>query len=558
MTFVDYVTPVPADWLNNVNAYVNAVHTNISVVNSIASLRLLSKLTNTQSLVTGYYTQSDGGGGIYNFIASDTTSADNGGTIIVASDGGRWYLQNTGTVSVKQFGAKGDNTTNDAAAFQNAINSGATRIHVPASQYRINTALNFTNRSTALVIYGDGAYYANNGGTVIHFFTGTWMADMTGCQFLHLEHMRWVSDGTVGSATMGCLYARSTLIGFAILNSMFKMIIELPSSTGSTAGSVALADNCMENFIADGCWFLADTPYATTLANELSFASIYATLANTTFSNTDKSFRQCVFLARGGAANLLVGMADSTFDQCNWTLFGFLGGAIPSAIIMESSLQGYQNCENIRFTGDFESFPAICDCTGNTADLNFDVTTSGLTTGNFILMFNSTTHDGFRLKVNRINGPVGTVVLASGPGVTINNAEIFLAVGQILADSNITLQGGTVYGGGNDLANAANLTVNSASSFTASYFNSKITGQVAWTPGAVPANSTVVTLLGVPGAALNSSVRVMPPYSIPFCIASAFVTSPGSVELMLSNVNGSASTAFGSGLWTVEVTKIHG
>ncbi len=87
------------------------------VVDSIASLRSLSKLVYSRSHVTGYYAPHDGGGGSYQLDPNDASSVDNGGTVIVAADGGRWKLQITGSVSAKQFGARGDGVvgTNNAS-----------------------------------------------------------------------------------------------------------------------------------------------------------------------------------------------------------------------------------------------------------------------------------------------------------------------------------------------------------------------------------------------------------------------------------------------------------
>ena len=88
------------------------------VVSSIAALRtLVSSSASKHAFVTGYYAQGDGGGGPYYLDAADVISADNGGTIIVAADGGRWKRIGT-AVSVKTFGAKGDNVANDTTAIQ--------------------------------------------------------------------------------------------------------------------------------------------------------------------------------------------------------------------------------------------------------------------------------------------------------------------------------------------------------------------------------------------------------------------------------------------------------
>lgn len=93
------------------------------VADSIAQLRVLDHTKYTRAFVTGYYAAHDGGGGAYQYDASDTSSADNGGTIIVATDGGRWKLQAfNNMVAAEQFGAKGDRVTDDTSVFQSAAN----------------------------------------------------------------------------------------------------------------------------------------------------------------------------------------------------------------------------------------------------------------------------------------------------------------------------------------------------------------------------------------------------------------------------------------------------
>ena len=57
------------------------------------------------------------------------------------------------TVSVKDFGAKGDGVTDDTAAIQAALNSSAVAIYVPAGRYRITANI---TRSGHTLLYGDG------------------------------------------------------------------------------------------------------------------------------------------------------------------------------------------------------------------------------------------------------------------------------------------------------------------------------------------------------------------------------------------------------------------
>lgn len=123
-----------------------------SVVNSIAALRLVDKTVNSDVFANGYYAAGDGGGGHYWLDSSDTTSADNGGTIIVAADGGRWKLIYSGDVTLKQFGAKGDGTTNDQPSIQAAINSGV-GLYATAGTYKVNSALLCS--AETFLIHGD-------------------------------------------------------------------------------------------------------------------------------------------------------------------------------------------------------------------------------------------------------------------------------------------------------------------------------------------------------------------------------------------------------------------
>lgn len=139
-------------------------------VDTIAELRTLSKYAQDKVVVMGYHTVGDLGGGPFYLDVNDTTSADNGGTIIVANDGGRWKRIFDGGYSVEQWGAYADGIHDDTAAIQAAIddlpaNGGIVRFARNSGVYLITQTLTIGNGSDsghstkngiALLGLGDG------------------------------------------------------------------------------------------------------------------------------------------------------------------------------------------------------------------------------------------------------------------------------------------------------------------------------------------------------------------------------------------------------------------
>ena len=95
-------------------------------LDSIDALRSFSGGTAVKIVqVAGYYADKQAiGGGVFVADASDKTSSDNGGTVIVSADGTRWRRQ-ADAVSPLDFGARGDGATDDTTYFvslESAIN----------------------------------------------------------------------------------------------------------------------------------------------------------------------------------------------------------------------------------------------------------------------------------------------------------------------------------------------------------------------------------------------------------------------------------------------------
>src|SRR5262249_10332442 len=92
----------------------------------------------------------DGGGGSFRFLVGSQLP-DNKGTIIapVPLRPGRWVRNETTDATVKWFGARGDNRTNDTAAIQAAVNNlpAGRLLRFPAGVYRIDAAVGVSLKS---------------------------------------------------------------------------------------------------------------------------------------------------------------------------------------------------------------------------------------------------------------------------------------------------------------------------------------------------------------------------------------------------------------------------
>jgi hypothetical protein len=113
----------------------------------------------------GFHTKGDGGGGVFFWDATKDKSEHNGGTIIdpsiaglvanweytqnlyfspAAIGQGCWVREYSGAVSVKWFGAKGDGTTDDTLAIQQALDS-KNDVYFSSDTYAVSDKILITN-----------------------------------------------------------------------------------------------------------------------------------------------------------------------------------------------------------------------------------------------------------------------------------------------------------------------------------------------------------------------------------------------------------------------------
>lgn len=106
----------------------------------------------TQAGLAGFFQRDD----------ADTTSADNGGTIIVDASGRRWMRVFVTAVNVKWFGAVGDGVTDDTAAIQAAV-AASNSIVVPPGNYYLDE---YSSSNDVVFQLHNGTYNIQNIGDV--------------------------------------------------------------------------------------------------------------------------------------------------------------------------------------------------------------------------------------------------------------------------------------------------------------------------------------------------------------------------------------------------------
>jgi hypothetical protein len=175
--------------------------------------------TKTRVYVTGVLAAArpDGISGVFVHRSTDASSADNGGTIIVDGLGRRWHRDGASTdmLSVKWFGAKGDNSAIDTPAFEAAravletdsAYRGGT-LYIPKGVYLLDDELAFTSYAAGAI---HNVYLKGDGGasTYLNFTTAPSGSD--GISFNSGLHFG-VSDLTISNAPRDGL----SLVGGAI------------------------------------------------------------------------------------------------------------------------------------------------------------------------------------------------------------------------------------------------------------------------------------------------------------------------------------------------------
>lgn len=161
----------------------------------------------TQSGLAGFFQRDD----------ADTTSADNGGTIIVDASGRRWKRLYAGPLNVMWFGAVGDGITNDTDSINAAISvvkaqtkGGEVYFPQPRVAYAV-TEINMTSATSdftkSIKLSGDGRFRS----LIIPFSAGGVLLNMLGMNNAVIQGLHFDSSNLVSQAAI--FMARSTTSG---------------------------------------------------------------------------------------------------------------------------------------------------------------------------------------------------------------------------------------------------------------------------------------------------------------------------------------------------------
>jgi len=132
------------------------------------------------------------------------------------------------TVSVKDFGAVGDGTTDDTAAIQAAVNVGGD-VFFPVGRYVISSTINVTK---TMVLRGAAASFGDSTAAAELIYTGSGIAVQIGTSGTKIYNVR---IDTLKISASGTATSSATAIGLKLLNSNYAVISNLVVR-GFTAG----------------------------------------------------------------------------------------------------------------------------------------------------------------------------------------------------------------------------------------------------------------------------------------------------------------------------------
>ncbi len=145
-------------WTEALTAPLEESYDDTEYLTNTAALQAKNYSTSTTPLYV-YLSRSHGvedGGGWFRLDSADTTSADNGGTIIVTASGERYKRQYNGALDPYWFGLTADGVADDSEALQDTVDAavalGARWIDIDADTIKVNSTTTLTSGSLLITL----------------------------------------------------------------------------------------------------------------------------------------------------------------------------------------------------------------------------------------------------------------------------------------------------------------------------------------------------------------------------------------------------------------------
>lgn len=158
-------------------------------VDTISELRLVEPSVNLQKIYLNGHTNKGIGGGTFYFDASDTSSIDNNGTVIVTSGGNRWRREVNNYVNLSMFGGIGD--------YDRSLRTGTD------NQAALEASEVFCNDSTGVELIIDGDYGVGSATTALPIFRRGIGPSKSGLFALNDNHRIYTWSPSITSGSCG-------------------------------------------------------------------------------------------------------------------------------------------------------------------------------------------------------------------------------------------------------------------------------------------------------------------------------------------------------------------
>ena len=391
---------------------------------------------------TGVRITTSGVAGMFWRDASDTTSADNGGTIIVDGSGRRWKRFIVGYWNVKWFGVKGDGVTDDTIAINLALVAAAGFVLVfdPATYIVDGTLLRVYSNTT---VRGYGATLKLKAGTysTTRYFFGTNTGityDAGYAETAYVDIAGITLDGNIANVTTtDSCYG----INAYRTRSFFVSDVKIKDLPGTIGGGYGIAFSYSTDVMANKV-----NINRTDRQNIVVWETKNARIDGCTLK--DSYFRDCILVSSFTPATFQASECIITNSECRNTMstgthvirFSGESGGKMSNLRLYGYQSGATGLHGIYITDIYPKHISIENVSINDCYRGVEVSSDAAHILEFTglqIGLETPCYDGFRANTN------GAIVKISGGSISATNQVLYLNAVDYQSVIGVELTGGT-------------------------------------------------------------------------------------------------------------------